>query len=286
RAVKDVNGNKTVFFNLGTTQLEAYDVPTATASCTIYEPGIDRPLVEVGSGGSAKFYHQDWLGSVVLLTDASGAKLQSFTYDAWGTPSGFDASGLSLPVSGFASRFLYTAREYDPEIGLYHYRTRAYSPTLGRFLQTDSIDFGGGDVNLFRYVANSSVNFCDPDGRIAFVLPALPAVGAALGDIAVTGLAALGLWELGETLANENESAEQAEECSAADSDDDDDQYDELEDFEDEYPLKDRRRRNEERRDKPKDPNQREERKNDLHDKKRRTGRGGADDGAGMGIYW
>jgi len=166
RAVKDVNGNKTVFFNLGTTQLEAYDVPTATASCTIYEPGIDRPLVEVGSGGSAKFYHQDWLGSVVLLTDASGAKLQSFTYDAWGTPSGFDASGLSLPVSGFASRFLYTAREYDPEIGLYHYRTRAYSPTLGRFLQSDSIDFGGGDVNLFRYVSNNPVNLWDPYGLI------------------------------------------------------------------------------------------------------------------------
>ena len=169
RAVKDVNGSKTLFFNLGTTQMEAFDVTNATASSTIYEPGIDRPLAEVSSTGTLTFYHQDWLGSVVLLTDASGAKLQSFTYDAWGRPSGFDASGVSLQVSGFASRFLYTAREYDSETGLYHYRARAYSPALGRFLQTDPIDFAAGDTNLFRYVANNSVNDIDPNGTDIWV---------------------------------------------------------------------------------------------------------------------
>jgi len=164
RAVKDVDGNKTVLFNIGTTQLEAYDVTNATASSTIHEPGIDRPLAEVSSSGALTFYHQDWLGSVVLLTDASGAKLQSFTYDAWGRPSGFDASGVSLQVSGFASHFLYTAREYDAETGLYHYRARAYSPALGRFLQTDPIDFGGGDVNMLCYAGNNPVNTTDPLG--------------------------------------------------------------------------------------------------------------------------
>jgi len=164
RAVKDVNGSKTMFFNIGTTQLEAYDVTEAIASSTIYEPGIDRPLAEVSSGGTITFYHQDWLGSVVLLTSASGAKLQSFTYDVWGKPSGFDASGTSLPVSAFSSRFLYTAREYDPETELYHYRARAYSPVIGRFLQTDPIDFGGGDINMLRYAGNNPVNVVDPLG--------------------------------------------------------------------------------------------------------------------------
>ncbi|MFA7345978.1 MAG: RHS repeat-associated core domain-containing protein, partial [Terrimicrobiaceae bacterium] len=164
RAVKDVNGSKAVFFNIGTTQLEAYDVTSETASSTIHEPGIDRPLAQVSASGALTFYHQDFLGSVVLLTDASGTKLQSFTYDVWGKASGFDASGASLPVSSFASRFLYTAREYDTETELYHYRARAYSPALGRFLQTDPIDFGGGDVNLFRYVSNNPVNLWDPLG--------------------------------------------------------------------------------------------------------------------------
>jgi len=164
RAVKDVDGAKTVFFNLGTTQLEAYDVLTDMASSTIYEPGIDRPLAEVSSSGTLTFYHQDWLGNLVMLTNAAGAKVQTYTYDVWGKPSGFDASGLSLPVSGFSSRLLYTGREYDRETSLYHYRARAYSPSLGRFLQTDPIDFDAGDVNLFRYVGNNPINLWDSYG--------------------------------------------------------------------------------------------------------------------------
>ncbi len=164
RAVKDVDGNKTVFFNVGTTQLEAFDVTNATASSTIHEPGIDRPLAQVSASGAVTFYHQDWLGNVVLLTSTAGAKVQSYTYDVWGKASGFDASGSSISASAFVSRFLYTAREYDVESGLYHYRARAYSPAMGRFLQTDPIDFGGGDVNMLRYVSNNPVNTVDPLG--------------------------------------------------------------------------------------------------------------------------
>ncbi|MCX6972328.1 MAG: hypothetical protein NTV93_19565 [Verrucomicrobia bacterium] len=164
RAAKDVNGSKTLFFNVGTTQLEARDATSGATTSTIYEPGIDRPLAEVSSSGALAFYHQDFLGSVVLLTDASGAKLQSFTYDVWGKPSGFDASGTSIPISSFASQYLYTARSYDAESGLYHYRTRACSTVLGRFLQADSIDFDGGDVNLFRYVGNNPATWLDPTG--------------------------------------------------------------------------------------------------------------------------
>jgi len=49
-------------------------------------------------------------------------------------------------------------------MGLYHYRARAYSPKLGRFLQLDPIDFDGGDLNIYGYVSNNSVNLIDPDG--------------------------------------------------------------------------------------------------------------------------
>ena len=98
----------------------------------------------------------------MLLTNNTGAKVESYAYDVWGKVSAKDASGQAVAIP--QSRFLYTAREFDTETGLYHYRTRAYSPTLGRFLQTDSIDFDGGDVNLFRYVANAPLNYNDPLG--------------------------------------------------------------------------------------------------------------------------
>ena len=137
---------------------------TETVSSTIYESGIDCPLAEVSDDGTGTFYHQNWLGSVVLLTDGSGAKVQSYTYDAWGVPSGFDASDISIPVSSISSRLLFTGCEYDQETSLYHYRVRAYAPAFGRFLQPGSIDFSSRDGNLFRYVSNNPVNLWDPFG--------------------------------------------------------------------------------------------------------------------------
>ena len=209
RAVKDVDGSKTVYFNLGTSQLEAYDVTTATASSTIYEPGIDRPLAEVSNIGTLTFYHQDWLGSVAMLSDASGAKVQTYAYDAWGKPSGSDSSGTSIADASVASRFLFTAREFDRETALYHYRARAYSSELGRFIQSDPIDFSGEDYNLLRYVANDPLNYVDPTGEFAFVIPIIvtaPEWGPIAGGAAISGLAALGAWELWEACIKSAES--------------------------------------------------------------------------------
>jgi hypothetical protein len=49
-----------------------------------------------------------------------------------------------------------------------------YSPTLGRFMQTDPIGFGGG-MNLYAAMGGDPVNFTDPSGnqRICVRVPAL-----------------------------------------------------------------------------------------------------------------
>lgn len=44
------------------------------------------------------------------------------------------------------------------------YRARNYNPSVGRFLTEDPIGFGGGDVNLYRFVRNNSVRHTDPTG--------------------------------------------------------------------------------------------------------------------------
>jgi RHS repeat-associated protein len=110
------------------------------------------------------YYHHDGLGSTVVLTDTSGNTVESYTYDVFGTVSIFDTSGFPQSSSTAGNRFLYTGREFVKEVNLYDYRNRVYSAEIGRFLQTDPIQFDAGDVNLYRYVGNDPANFFDPLG--------------------------------------------------------------------------------------------------------------------------
>ena len=49
---------------------------------------------------------------------------------------------------------------------MYYYKARIYSPTLGRFLQTDPIGYGDG-LNWYNYVGGDPVNATDPNGLCA-----------------------------------------------------------------------------------------------------------------------
>ena len=64
-------------------------------------------------------------------------------------------------------RFKFTGRELDAETGLYNYRARYYSPTLGVFVSEDPLGFCGGDDNLRAYVSNRPTNATDPSGMQA-----------------------------------------------------------------------------------------------------------------------
>jgi hypothetical protein len=44
----------------------------------------------------------------------------------------------------------------------------SYDPSIGRWTSQDPIGFAGGDVNLYRYVGNNSINEIDPTGLSAW----------------------------------------------------------------------------------------------------------------------
>ena len=118
-----------------------------------------------------------------FLTDALGSTTALASAGAVQTSYGYDPYGVAQ-VTGTASDnpFQYTGRENDGT-GLLHYRNRYYSPTWARFVSEDPIGLGGGDANLYRYVANNPVQGRDPSGEF---LPVAIAVAGALG---IEGLA-------------------------------------------------------------------------------------------------
>lgn len=111
------------------------------------------------------FYpHYDALGNVMMLTGEDGKLVESYHYAPFGKVNIRNAQGEALTDSAVENRWFFTGREWLSQVGVYDFRNRVYSPTLGRFLQTDPIRFNAGDMNLYRYVFNNPVRFNDPYG--------------------------------------------------------------------------------------------------------------------------
>jgi RHS repeat-associated protein len=129
----------------------------------LYGTNVDAVMAQDSPTGMV-WSLSDRLGSVNLLTDASGVVVDKRTFDSFGRV-------LSETNPGVKFRYGYTGREQDGETGLDYYRARYYDAANGRFISVDPIGFGAGDTNLYRYVGNSSVNGVDPSGLDADLNP-------------------------------------------------------------------------------------------------------------------
>jgi RHS repeat-associated protein len=120
----------------------------------VHGPGDDEPLVWYEGAGTSdrRWQHADERGSIIAVSDGSGNSIAINSYDPWG-----------IPQTTNLGRFQYTGQAWLPELGLYYYKARIYSATLGRFLQTDPTDYGDG-LNWYAYVGNDPVNGRDPAG--------------------------------------------------------------------------------------------------------------------------
>jgi len=108
-------------------------------------------------------YQSNGQYSVTALTDTTGTISERYAYTAYGELTVFDGGGTVLGGSAYGNRYTYTGREWDGELGLFHYRARMYSPESGRFVSRDPIGYVAGD-SLYRgyFVPDST----DPTGLL------------------------------------------------------------------------------------------------------------------------
>jgi RHS repeat-associated protein len=158
RKSKTLNGTTTLFVQdpQGRALLDYAGSGGAVTNWYAFGPGPNDVLNQVGGPATTRAtYVPDIQGSVIASLDASSGTL---------TKAGFQPFGESGSTAG---TFRYTGARIDAETnGLYNMRARMYSPTLGRFLQTDPVGTQGG-INLYGYVGNDPLNLVDIFGLTA-----------------------------------------------------------------------------------------------------------------------
>ncbi|MGN6773181.1 MAG: RHS repeat domain-containing protein [Rhizobiaceae bacterium] len=150
----------TKFEHLGPRLVIERDAAGAILRRYVHGPGDDEPVVwyEGATLTTKRWLHADERGSVIAVSDASGDSIGINRYDEYGIPA---ATNLG--------RFQFTGQAWLPELGLYYYKARMYSPTLGRFMQTDPVGYKDG-INWYAYVGNDPINRADSTGKKSYLV--------------------------------------------------------------------------------------------------------------------
>ena len=130
---------------------------------TTYAYGADGLLWSV-CDGEYRFYHYDYRGSVVAVTDMDGNITDTVKYDAYG--SVVERTGDSNLIFGYNGQYGVLT---DPN-GLLYMRTRFYNPDLKRFMNADILEGSIADstsLNVFAYVNGNPISYVDPWGLSA-----------------------------------------------------------------------------------------------------------------------
>ena len=93
----------------------------------LHGPATDQVFAQDGGTGDVQWLLADHLGTVHDLVNNSGVIANHIVYDSYGNV-------ISQTNAAIDTRYDYTGRENERELGLMYYRSRYYDPSRGRFI--------------------------------------------------------------------------------------------------------------------------------------------------------
>ncbi len=104
------------------------------------------------------FYHPDHLGSSSFITNLDGEVVQHIEYVPFGEVF------IEERNSVWNTPYLFNAKEFDEETGLYYYGARYYEPRLSLWLSTDPAQEKTLHLTTYNFSQNNPINYIDADG--------------------------------------------------------------------------------------------------------------------------
>ena len=138
--------------------------PDGSITRYIYGSGLlyEETTLANGTVQSLVYYHFDWRGDTIALSDPSGTVTVRMNYSPYGERTIELVNGIARTVR---TPFCFNGKwgVMTEPTGLLSMQARFYSPVLRRFLNEDPSGFEGG-INLYAYANGDPIDLIDPFG--------------------------------------------------------------------------------------------------------------------------
>ena len=104
------------------------------------------------------YYHPDHLGSSSYITNLEGEVVQHIEYVPFGEVFVEERNNI------WNTPYLFNAKEFDEETGLYYYGARYYDPRVSLWTTTDPLEEEYPNITTYGFCHNNPVVLVDPDG--------------------------------------------------------------------------------------------------------------------------
>ena len=103
--------------------------------------------------------YPDHLGSSSYITNLDGEVSQHIEYVPFGEVF------IEERNNTWNTPYLFNAKEFDEETGMYYYGARYYEPRLSLWMSVDPLEEKYYNSSSYAYCNNNPIRFIDPDGR-------------------------------------------------------------------------------------------------------------------------